>query len=192
MRAVLTVLALTAALVSCSTGSVQSENADPASGSPAVSGASAPDDPIPPVRNPKNLAAIQPCLLLTPTQLDANRIDQPGQPKDALGSAGCEWSDKARTREFAVFVDIGNDVLRNVYSQRETIPVLEITQVSGQPAIRTKDTANSASCYFRVAAADNQTLILRYTSLGQSRADPCIPARAFAETVIGNLPPLKG
>lgn len=192
MRAALTVLALTAALASCSTGSVVPDDADLASGSPAASGARAPDDPIPPVRNPKNLAAIQPCLLLTPEQLDVHRIDQPGQPRDAVGSAGCEWSDKAHTREFAVFVDIGNDVLRNVYSQRESIPVLEVTQVAGQPAIRTKDDMNSTSCYFRVAAADNQTLILRYTSLGSGREDPCIPAKAFAETVIGNLPPLTG
>jgi len=79
-----------------------------------------------------------------------------------------------------------------VYSQRDSIPVLEVTQVAGQPAIRTKDDAKSTSCYFRVAAAENQTLIVRYTSLGQGHEDPCVPARAFAETVIGNLPPLTG
>ncbi|MGH3784616.1 MAG: DUF3558 domain-containing protein [Pseudonocardiaceae bacterium] len=198
MRAVLVVLPLAAVLASCSTGSGQPDDAGAAPGSSAESGLSsasgtrAADDPIPPVRNPKNLTAIPPCLLVTPTQLDANRIDQPGEPKDALGSAGCEWTDKAHTREFAVFVDIGNDVLRNVYSQRDSIPILEVTQVAGQPAIRTKDDANSTSCYFRVAAADTQTLIVRYTSLGQRREDPCVPARAFAETIVGNLPPLTG
>ncbi|MDQ2882265.1 MAG: DUF3558 domain-containing protein [Actinomycetota bacterium] len=195
MRAVLVVLPLAAVLASCSTGGGQSDagaGADPDSGLSAASGTRAADDPIPPVRNPKNLTAIPPCLLVTPAQLDANRIDQPGDPKDALGSAGCEWTDKAHTREFAVFVDIGNDVLRNVYSQRDSIPVLEVTQVAGQPAIRTKDDANSTSCYFRVAAAETQTLIIRYTSLGQRREDPCVPAKAFAETIIGNLPPLTG
>ncbi|MBA2473654.1 MAG: hypothetical protein DLM61_15625 [Pseudonocardiales bacterium] len=193
MRAVLVVLPLAAVLASCS-GSGQSDDAgaSPGSGLSAPSGDRAADDPIPPVRTPKNLTAIPPCLLVTPSQLDANRIDQPGEPKDALGSGGCEWTDKAHTREFAVFVDIGNDVLRNVYSQRDSIPVLEVTQVAGQPAIRTKDNANSTSCYFRVAAADTQTLIVRYTSLGQRREDPCVPAKAFAETVIGNLPPLTG
>jgi hypothetical protein len=130
--------------------------------------------------------------LVTSAQLDANRIDQPGKPKDALGSAGCGWTDSAHTREFAVFVDIGSDVLRNVYSQRDSIPVLEVTQVAGQPAIRTKDDAKSTSCYFRVAAAEAQTLIVRYTSLGQRPEDPCVPAKAFAETIIGNLPPLTG
>lgn len=194
MRTVLAVLALTAVLASCSPGSGQPDDADAASGSSVAWGSStkAPDDPIPPVRNPKDLAAIQPCLLLTPAQLEANRIDQPGRPKDVLGSTGCEWSDKAHTREFAVFVDIGNDVLRNVYSQRDTIPVLEVTQVAGQPAIRTKDDVDGTSCYFRVAAADTQTLIVRFTSLRQSHEDPCGPAKTFAETVIGNLPPLKG
>jgi Protein of unknown function (DUF3558) len=194
MRTVLAVLALAAVLASCSAGSGQPDDADASSGSSAASGSStrAPDDPIPPVQNPKDLAAIPPCLLLTPAQLEANRIDQPGRPKDVLGSTGCEWSDKAHTREFAVFVDIGNDVLRNVYSQRDTIPVLEVTQVAGQPAIRTKDDVDGTSCYFRVAAADTQTLIVRFTSLRQSHEDPCGPAKTFAETVIGNLPPLKG
>jgi hypothetical protein len=188
MRAVLVVLALVAVSASCSAGSVQPDDADAASGSSTR----APDDPIPPVRHPKDLAVIQPCLLLTPAQLEANRIDQPGQPNNVLGSTGCEWSDKAHTREFAAFVDIGNDVLRNVYSQRNTIPVLEVTQVVGQPAIRTKDDVDGGSCYFRVAAADVQTLIVRFTSLRQDREDPCGPAKTFAETIIGNLPPLKG
>ncbi|MGB8961637.1 MAG: DUF3558 family protein [Pseudonocardiaceae bacterium] len=189
MRAVLTVLALATTLASCSTASVQPDDADPASAPAAASG---PSDPIPPVRTPKNLSAIQPCMLVTPTQLDAYRIDQPGEPKDTLGNTGCEWTDKAHTREFAAFVDIGNDVLHNVYSQRDSIPILEVTQVAGQPAIRTKDDANSPSCYFRVAAAENETLILRYTSLGPGHEDPCIPAKAFTETIIGNLPPLTG
>ncbi|MBV8539087.1 MAG: DUF3558 domain-containing protein [Pseudonocardiales bacterium] len=194
MRAVSAVLALAAVLASgstlagCSTGSGQTADADAAS----RSSARAPDDPIPPVRTPKDLAAIQPCLLLTPAQLEADRIDQPGRPRDVLGNTGCEWSDTAHTREFAVFVDLGNDVLRNVYSQRDTIPVLEVTQVAGQPAIRTKDDVHGASCYFRVAAADAQTLIVRFTALRQNREDPCGPAKSFAETVIGNLPPLKG
>jgi hypothetical protein len=67
-----------------------------------------------------------------------------------------------------------------------------VTQVAGQPAIRTKDDVDGTSCYFRVAAADTQTLIVRFTLLRQGREDPCGPAEAFAETVIGNLPPLKG
>jgi hypothetical protein len=188
MRVALAVLVLVAVLASCSAGSGLPDAVDAAEGLSTR----APDDPIPPVRDPKNLAAIQPCLLFTPAQLEANRIDQPGRPKDVLGSTGCEWSDKAHTREFAVFVDIGNDVLRNVYSQRDAIPVFEVTQVAGLPAIRTKDDVDGASCYFRVAAAETQTLIVRFTSLRQGREDPCGPAKAFAETVIGNLPPLKG
>lgn len=35
----------------------------------------------------------------------------------------------------------------------------------------------------------NETLILRCTSLGHE--DPRIPAKAFTETIIGNLPPLE-
>ncbi|MGH3669333.1 MAG: DUF3558 domain-containing protein [Pseudonocardiaceae bacterium] len=195
MRVVLAVLALascSAALTSCSAG-----DGVPGSASGSVSGsspipASAPADPIPPVRNPRNLTAIQPCLLVTSAQLDTNGIDQPGQPKDVLGLTGCEWSDSAHTRQFAAFADLGNDVLRNVYNQRNEIPVLEVTKVGGLPAIRTKDDVDGASCYFRVATAEMQTLIVRFTSLRPGRADPCAPAKAFTETIVSNLPPLDG
>jgi hypothetical protein len=188
MRAVLAVLASVAVVAGCSASGGRPDDADAA----PVPSAATPDGPIPPVRTPKDLTAIAPCLLLTPAQLEASQIDQPGVPKNALGNTGCEWSDKARTREFAVFVDIGNDVLRNVYRQRSAIPVLEVTQVGGQPAIRTKDDVDGASCYYRVAAADMQTLIVRFTSLRPGHEDPCDAAREFAETIVYNLPPQKG
>jgi hypothetical protein len=183
-------LAMAAGLAGCSSSSGQPDDADAGSGSSETPSARMPNDPIPAVRNPKNLTAIQPCLLLTPVQLDNNRIDQSGQPKSVLGNTGCEWSDKAHTREFAVFVDIGNDVLGNVYSQRDNIPVFELTDVAGLPAIRTKDDVDGTSCYFRVEVADSQTMIVRFTSLRQVREDPCPPAKAFAQAIIGNLPPL--
>ncbi|HEX8935306.1 MAG TPA: DUF3558 domain-containing protein [Pseudonocardiaceae bacterium] len=192
MRAHLGVLAMAAVLAGCSSGSGQPDDAEAISGAFETPSARVPNDPIPAVRNPKNLIAMQPCLLLTPVQLDTNRIDQAGQPKSVLGNTGCEWSDKAHTRQFAVYADIGNDVLRNVYSQREDIPVFELTEVAGLPAIRTKDDVDGTSCYFRIAVADMQTLIVRFTSLRQTREDPCPPAKQFAQTVIGNLPPLTG
>lgn len=134
---------------------------------------------------------MQPCLMLTGPQLDINHIDQPGTPKNILGNTGCEWSDKAHTREYAAFVDLGNDVLGNVYSQRNNIPVFELTEVAGLPAIRTKDDVDGNSCYYRVATAQTQTLIVRYTAVRQTREDPCGPAKVFAQSIISNLPPLN-
>jgi hypothetical protein len=188
MRVVVAVLVLAAVLAGCSARDGQPTGAD---ATPA-SAASAPTDPIPPVRNPKNLAGMLPCLLFTPAQLEANRIDQPGQPKNVLGSPGCEWGDRARTREIRIFVDLGNDVLRNVYAKREAFPIVEVTQVAGYPAIRTKNDVNGTTCYFRVAAAERQTLVLGFTSLRPGGEEPCRRAKALAEVVIGNLPPLKG
>lgn len=188
MRVVSAVLALGAVLTGCSAGGGQPAGA----GATPASAASAPAGPIPPVLNPKNLAGMLPCLLLTPAQLEIHRIDQPGLPKDVLGSAGCEWGDRARTREIRLFVDLGNDVLHNVYAKREAFPVLEMTQLAGHPAIRTKDDVDGTTCYFRVAAAERQTLILGFTSLRQGGEDPCGPAKTIAEVVLGNLPPLKG
>ncbi len=187
MRVVSAVLALAAALVGCSAGGGELTGAD---ATPASS-PSAPAGPIPPVVNPRNLAVIGPCLLFTPAQLESNRIDQPGRPKDVLGSAGCEWGDRARTRQIRIFVDLGSDVLRNVYAKRENFPLMEVTQVAGYPAIRTMDDVNGTTCYFRVATAERQTLVLGFTSLQRGTDDPCEPAQALAETVIGNLPPLK-
>lgn len=186
MRGVWGVLVLGAVLVGCSAGGGDSAGAD-AVAAPAP----APAGPIPPVRDPKNLAGIPPCLLLTPAQLEANRIDEPGRPKDVLGSAGCEWGDRARTREIRIFVDLGNDVLHNVYAKRETFPVVELTQLAGYPAIRTKNDVDGSTCYFRVAAAERQTVVLAFTSLRKGQEEPCEPARALAEVVIGNLPPLR-
>ncbi|MGH8572684.1 MAG: DUF3558 family protein, partial [Gammaproteobacteria bacterium] len=87
MRVVSAVLALGSVLAGCSAGGSQPAGPDATPASAAI----APAGPVPAVRNPKNLAGIPPCLLLTAAQLEANRIDQPGHPKDVLGSAGCEW-----------------------------------------------------------------------------------------------------
>lgn len=181
MRRFPVALLLAAALAGCSVG-----GAPPASVTPA-----APADPIPPVRNPANLAGTPPCALLTPAQLAANQIDLPGQPKDVLGAPGCEWDNTAHTREIRIFTDIGTDVLHNVYGQRAAFQVFEVTQVAGHPALRTKDLVAGTSCFFRVAAAQTQTLNLRFTSLRQGLEEPCGPARALAEAVMSNLAPLK-
>lgn len=180
MRHVSVVLALAALLAGCSAGGAR----------PTGAGA-APADPIPPVRDPKNLADTPPCQLLTPAQLAANRIDLPSQSKDVLGAPGCEWDDKAHTREIRIYVDTGNDVLHNVYAQRATFAVFEVTRVAGHPAIRTKDLVEGTSCSFRVAAAERQTFVVEFTSLRQGLEEPCGPAKALAEAVMTNLPPLK-
>ncbi len=124
-------------------------------------------------------------------QLAGNGIDLPGEPKDVLGAPGCKWSNNAHTREIRVFTDLRTDVLHNIYAQRATFPVFEVTQVAGYPAIRTKDNVEGTTCFFRVATAQAQTLNLTFTSLRQGLEEPCGPARALAESVLANLPPLK-
>jgi uncharacterized protein DUF3558 len=187
MRHVPVVLMLAAMLAGCSVSGRQPDEA----GTTQASSASASIDPIPQVRNPKDLAGTPPCTLLNPAQLAANQMDQPARPKKVVDAPGCEWANSPHTREISVFVDVGNDVLHNVYAQRETYGVFEVTQVAGHPAIRTKNNTESTSCFFRVAAAERQTLTLRFTSLRQGLEEPCGPARALAEAVLANLPPLK-
>jgi hypothetical protein len=188
MRCLPVVLVLVALLVGCSAGGGQS----PVSRATPALSSTGHADPIPPVGDSKNLAATAPCALLTPTQLAQNRIDLPGQPKDVLGAPGCKWNNKAHTQEIAMWVNIGTDVMHNVYVQRAAFPVFEITDVAGHPAIRTKDLRDGASCNFVVAAAERQALDVRFTSLRQGLEEPCGPAREIAEAVLANLPPLKG
>jgi hypothetical protein len=188
MRRVPVVLALAGLLAGCSAGGPQPTTP----GATLAPSASATADPIPPVRDPKNLADTSPCQLLTPTQLASNRIDLPARSKDVAGAPGCEWNDKAHTREISMWSDIGPDVLHNVYAQRATYPVFEITQIAGHPAIRVKNNAAGTSCFFDVAAAEHQTFTVRFTSLGDGLEEPCGPAKALAEDVLANLPPLNG
>jgi hypothetical protein len=108
-----------------------------------------------------------------------------------LSDPGCEWDNKAHAREITIYVDTTNDALHNVYAQRATFPVFDITQVAGHPAIRTKNNAAGTSCYIQVAAAERQTFVVRFTSLGDGLEEPCGPARSIAEDVMANLPPLK-
>jgi hypothetical protein len=187
MRSVVPVLVLAAVLAGCSPGGGQPNGASAAP--PSAPNAS--DDPIPAVQAPKTLVGTSPCQLLTAAQLTAYRIDQAGRSKDVAGVPGCEWGNEAHTREIAMFVDIGLDVLHNIYAERTTYPVFEVTQVAGHPAIRTKNNAEGTSCFYRVAAAQRQTFTLRFTSLRQGLEEPCGPARALAEAVLANLPPLK-
>lgn len=187
MRRVPVVLALVAGLAGCSTGGLQPTRTDTTS-TPST-GVSV--DPVPPVRDPKNLAGTPPCQLLTSAQLATHQMDLPGQTDDVLGAPGCEWGNKAHSREITLYVDTTNDVLHNVYAQRATFPIFEITQVGGHPAIRTKNNQAGTSCFLRVAAAERQTFVVRFTSLGDGLEEPCGPAKAFAEDVLANLPPLK-
>jgi hypothetical protein len=172
----------------CSTGAGQPTGDRTA----PVSSASVPADLISPVQNPKNLAGASPCDLITPARLANEAIDLPARAQDVLGAPGCVWDNKAHTREIGVYVEIGKEVLRNAYAQRSTFPIFEVTQVSGYPAVRTKDLADGTSCTFRVAAADGQTFVIDFTSLRQGLEEPCGPARELAEAVLANLPPVKG
>lgn len=181
------VLALAGVLAGCSAGGPQPTTPGAAPGSSASASA----DPIPPVREPKNLAGTPPCQLLTPAQLADNQMDLPAQTKNVLDAPGCEWDNKAHTREVRIYVDTTNDVLHNVYAQRTTFPVFEVTQVAGHPAIRTKNNAAGTTCFFNVAAAERQTFVVGFTSLRQGLEEPCGPARALAEDVMANLSPLK-
>jgi Protein of unknown function (DUF3558) len=188
MRRTGVVVALAVLLAGCSAGCTQSQDASATS----TSSANAAVDPIPPIRDAKNLASTPPCGLLTSAQLAANQIDLSGRSTKVVAAPACKWENKAHTREIIVWADVSHDVLHNVYADRAMYQVFEVTQVAGQPAVRAKNLVNGTTCYFMVAAAKRQTFTLGFTSLRQGLEEPCGPARALAEAVMGNLPPLRG
>ena len=145
------------------------------------------------VLDPKNLAGTPPCQLLTPAQLASNRMDLPAQTKKALDAPGCEWDNKAHTREITIYVDTTNDVLHNVYAQLGNL--LGLRDHRGRRASSNSGQEQRGWHQLllpgrRCGEADDHAPV--HVARGWGREEPCGPARALAEDVMANLPPLKG
>lgn len=159
-------------------------------GIPASPTASA--DPIPAVQDPKDLTGIAPCDLLSTEQLSRLGFDQPGEvaPFDEIdGIPTCVWRDAARTREATGAAFIGVDALSNLYLQRESYAVFELTDVTGHPALRMQNIAGGKRCRVVLGTAEEQSLGVTFNAIGTGEAPPCAEARRIAETILGNLPP---
>jgi hypothetical protein len=158
---------------------------------------SPPTSPIPPVKNPRDVAALarRPCELLTAQQATEFRLSLPPRQYDAgLGDVGCEWETKASNQKLTRKVNIStftnNPTLEVVYYKNRNLPFFELTEIAGYPAIATRTNADIPICDIDVKPAERQSFTLTYEAL-DLRSNPqqsCDVGKQVAAAVLMNLP----
>ncbi len=179
-------------LVGCGGGTGAGPQAASPSPAPAVS-------PIPPVKNPRDVAAMarRPCELLTAQQATGFGFDLPPQESDGLfGTRDCQWRRTTREQELLQTVDItmftNNPTLEVAYSKDRGLPFFELTEVAGYPAIVTRTNADIAHCDIEIKAAERQSVTVLYQSdeqaLKNNPQQSCEVGKKIAAAVVLNLP----
>jgi hypothetical protein len=193
-RLLTTVAAAGAMIVAARCGS--SAGAAPAQPNPAPAAS-----PIPPVKNPRDVAAMarRPCELLTSQQATGFGFDLPPEETDGLfGTLSCQWSKTTRSqqlvRSLGLTMFTNNPTLEVVYSKdHRGLPFFELTQVASYPAIVTRTNADIARCDIDVKAAERQSFTVFYQSEEQAlKSNPqqsCDVGKQIAAAVLMNLPP---
>ncbi|MGH3884959.1 MAG: DUF3558 domain-containing protein [Pseudonocardiaceae bacterium] len=181
------------ALASCDTGTGAAP--EPARPSPTES-----TSPIPPVKNPRDVAAMarRTCELLTPQQAKGFGLDLPPTPSDGLFSTlRCEWISTTREREILrqldISVFINNSTLEVAYSKRQGLPFFELTEIAGHPALVSRTNTDLPICDIDVKLAERQSVSLSFHSK-EFNNDPqqaCVVGKQIAAAVLMNLPPKR-
>lgn len=150
--------------------------------------------PIPPVENPRNIAAIaeRPCGLLKPKQAAEFGLDlPPRQLAGKLGNVECEW--RSSGLDVWVYISTFTDklTLEEVYDRREVLPYFEITEIGGYPAIVSRTVATLPVCDIDIKPAERQSVTVTYdsTTLHKTPQQGCVVGKRVAEAVLENLPP---
>jgi hypothetical protein len=178
------------ALAGCSSSSGAPSSAVQASPTQAAS-------PIPPVRNPRDIAALarQPCQLLTAQQAAGFGLDDPPkQYKAGLGDVGCKWTSTTRDRQTYRTVRIdtftNNQTLEAAYAREHDQQFFELTEIAGYPAIIARSNPDLPHCDIDVKPAEHQSFSLSYDSdtLNKSPEQACVVGKKVAAAVLANLP----
>jgi hypothetical protein len=174
----------------CGSGTSAPAEHVPASSTQAAS-------PIPPVRNPRDVAALarRPCELLTPQQAAGFGLDLPPEQYDAaLGNLGCEWISTTRERETLSQVIMStftnNLTLEAVYDREHGRPFFELTEIAGYPAIVTRSNPDLPHCDIDVKPAERQSFSVSYDSklFKNNPQQACVVGKQVAAAVLMNLP----
>jgi hypothetical protein len=195
-RLLTSLVAAGSVLVSAGCGSATGAVPAPAQPSPAPAAS-----PIPPVKNPRDVAAMarRPCELLTSRQATGFGFDLPPQESGGLfGTLDCQWRKTSREQELVRKVDLtmftNNPTLEVEYSRdHRGQPFFELTDIAGYPAIVNRTNADIARCDIDVKAAERQSFTVFYQSEEQAlRNNPqqsCEVGKQIAAAVLMNLPP---
>jgi Protein of unknown function (DUF3558) len=153
--------------------------------------------PIPPVNNPRDVAALahQPCQLLTAQQVAGFGLDPaPKQYNAGLGDVGCKWTSTTRDRQTYRTVRIdtftNNLTLEAAYAREHNQPFFELTEIAGYPAIIARSNPDLPHCDIDVKPAEHQSFSLSYDSdtLNKSPEQACVVGKQVAAAVLTNLP----
>jgi hypothetical protein len=154
--------------------------------------------PIPPVKNPRDVATMarRTCELLTPQQAKGFGLDLPPTQRDGLfGTLDCEWTSTTRDRQIVRTVNISlftnNLTLEAVYDRRQGLPFFELTEIAGYPATVSRTNADQPICGIEVKPAEYQSVSVTYYSK-EFNNDPqraCEVGKQVAAAVLMNLPP---
>ncbi len=154
--------------------------------------------PIPPVKNPRDVAAVarRPCELLTSQQATEFGLDLPPKQLDGvLGNLDCKWTSTTRDRRIFRTVYIStytnNLTLEAVYDRRKGLPFFELTDISGYPAIVTRPVADQPHCDIDVKSAERQSVTVSYDSdtFNNDPQQACVVGKQVAAAALMNLPP---
>jgi hypothetical protein len=190
-----TVVAAGSMLVAAGCGSGTNAGAAPAQPGPGPAAS-----PIPPVKNPRDVAAMarRPCELLTAKQATGFGFDLPPEELDGLlGTLRCKWTRTTREQELVRTLDVSiftnNPTLEVVYSKdHRGLPFFELTEVAGYPAIVTRTNADIARCDIDIKAAERQSVTVIYHSeeqvLKNNPQQSCEVGKQIAAAVLMNLP----
>lgn len=178
----------------CGGGTGTAPETPPPSPAPAAS-------PIPPVKNPRDVAAMarRPCELLTSQQATGFGFDLPPEELDGLfGTLSCDWTKKTRShqmvRSLGITMFTNNPTLEVQYSKdHRGLPFFELTEVAGYPAIVTRTNADIARCDIDIKAAERQSVTVFYQSeeqeLKNNPQQSCEVGKQIAVAMLMNLPP---
>lgn len=154
--------------------------------------------PIPPVKNPRDVAAIahRTCDVLTLQQAKNFGLDVPPTPSNGpFGTLYCVWQnttpDGFMTKRLSISVTTNNPTLEASYNQYRGRPNFELTEIAGYPALISRSNANLPSCDIDIKLAERQSVSLTYVTreFTSNPRQSCVVAKQVAAAVVMNVPP---
>ncbi len=178
------------ALTSCATGTAAPPQ--PVQSSPTHAAS-----PLPPVTNPRDVAAIahRTCDLLTSQQAKNFGLDVPPIPSDGpFGTLYCVWqntTDGLITKRLSLSVTTNNPTLEVSLNQHRGRPDFKLAEIAGYPAFISRSNASLPSCDIDIKLADRQSVSIAYVTreFTSNPQQSCVAAEQVAATIVLNVPP---
>jgi hypothetical protein len=139
-----------------------------------------PSPAVPVVTNGRDARHVEPCRLLTETQVAALRLG-PGVGGRAPEGPHCEWRDAGSTLLSLTLYTHGAGLTTLA---RNSEPTTRRVRVSGYPALETF-TGRGEFCQYDVGIADTQVMMIAMDTPG---ADSCSKLQTVIPMIAGNLP----